>query len=77
MVEYGVFSLQTGPNEFVQERPLLITTNYPLLAFVALSFKIFGVGLWQAKIVMILFLFAFITLFYLLAQKYYGKIMIS
>lgn len=72
-VEHGVFSLQTGLDEFVQERPLLITTNYPLLAFVALSFKIFGVGLWQAKIVMILFLFAFAVLFYLLTKKYYGR----
>lgn len=72
-VEHGVFSLQTGPSEFVQERSLLITTNYPLLAFVALFFKIFGVGLWQAKIVMILFLFAFFSLFYLLTRKYYGK----
>ncbi|PIT93577.1 hypothetical protein COU00_03620 [Candidatus Falkowbacteria bacterium CG10_big_fil_rev_8_21_14_0_10_43_11] len=72
-VEQGVFSLQTGPDEFVGERALLITTNYPLLFFVAVSFKIFGVGLWQAKTVMIIFLFIFAWLFWQLAKKYYGK----
>lgn len=72
-VEQGVYSLQTAPNAFVEERSLLITTNYPLLFFIALSFTIFGVGLWQAKIVMILFLFVFSALFYQLTKKYYGK----
>lgn len=71
--EHGIFSLQIGPNEFVKERSLLITTNYPLLVFVALSFKLFGVGLWQAKVVMILFLSTFVVLFYFLTCKYYGK----
>jgi len=72
-VEQGVFSLQTGPEEFVGDRALLITTNYPLLFFVAASFKIFGVGLWQAKIVMIIFLLIFAWLFWQLTKKHYGK----
>src|SRR3989344_655987 len=71
--ENGIFSLQTGPGEFVAEKPLLISTNYPLLAPVALSFKLFGVGLWQAKVVAYLFLAIFILLAYCLVKKHYGE----
>ncbi|KKT29470.1 hypothetical protein A3I36_00775 [Candidatus Giovannonibacteria bacterium RIFCSPLOWO2_02_FULL_45_28] len=72
-VKHGVYSLEIAPGEFVKERSLLITTNYPLLLWTALSFKIFGIGLWQAKIVMFAFLFVFAFLFYTLAKKYYGE----
>ncbi|KKS25000.1 MAG: hypothetical protein A2W71_03060 [Candidatus Nealsonbacteria bacterium RIFCSPLOWO2_02_39_8] len=71
-LKHGVYSLEIGPSEFIKERSLLITTNYPLLLWIALSFKFFGIGLWQAKIVMFGFLFIFACLFYLLAKKYYG-----
>lgn len=70
--ERGVFNLETGPGEYVSEKSLLITTNYPLLFFISLSFKIFGVGLWPARMVMILFLFIFAWIFYKLADRYYG-----
>src|SRR3989344_555415 len=72
LVTRGVFSLEIAPNEFIKERSLLITTNYPLLLWIALSFKIFGIGLWQAKVVMFIFLFIFAYLFYSLCAKYYG-----
>src|SRR3989344_4942233 len=72
-VKHGVFSLETGPGEFVNERSLLITTNYPLLFWVWISFKLFGIGLWQAKIVMFVFLALFAFLSYLLVKKHYGK----
>ena len=36
-VEHGVYSMQVGPNEFAQERYLLITTNYPLLFFIGVA----------------------------------------
>src|SRR3989338_6347864 len=71
-LKHGVYSLEICPSEFIKERSLLITTNYPLLLWIALSFKFFGIGLWQAKIVMFGFLFIFACLFYLLAKKYYG-----
>lgn len=73
LAEEGVLNLETAPGVFVNEKPLLITTNYPLLLPVALSFKLFGVGLWQAKIVMAGFLIAFVCLAYALARKLYGK----
>ena len=73
IAEDNIFSLRTAPGEFVNEKPLLITTNFPLLFPVALSFKLFGIGLWQAKIVMIGFLAVFAYLAYALAKKLYGK----
>ena len=73
-VEHGVYSLQIGPEEFVKERLLLITTNYPLLVFVALSFKIFGTHLGSAKIIMFLFLAVFLCVTYGFIRKCYGKI---
>ncbi len=71
-VQHGVYSMQIGPNAFVAERSLLITTNYPLLGFIALAFKLFGVGLAQAKLVMIGFLIIFVFLFFKLIKKHYG-----
>lgn len=75
--EDGVYSLRLGPDEYVRQRPLLITTNYPLLGFIIASFKIFGVGLVQAKAVMMFFLTAFLVLSYYLTRRLYNNIFIS
>lgn len=72
-VQHGVYSMQIGPDAFVEERSLLITTNYPLLGFIALAFKLLGVGLAQAKFVMIGFLIVFVFLFFKLIKKHYGS----
>lgn len=72
-VQHGVYSMQIGPDTFVAERSLLVTTNYPLLGFLALSFELFGVGLAQAKFVMICFLMVFVFLFFKLIKKHYGS----
>jgi len=72
-VEHRVYSMRIGPNEFVEERASLITTNYPLLFFVAVAFKIFGVGLGQAKAVLFIFLALFLLLAYQLSKKMYGQ----
>jgi len=70
--EKGIYNMSVGPEQYVQEKYLMITTNYPLLIPVAMIFKLFGVGLWQAKLVMVIYLFIFIFLAYLLIKKYYG-----
>src|SRR3989344_3248518 len=73
-IETGVYSLQIAPDTFVQERPWLITNNYPVLAPVAVSFLIFGIGLWQVKLVMILFVLIFLGLvFYFVKNNYSEK----
>lgn len=71
-VEDGVFSLRLAPGHFVDNRPLMISTNYPLLDWIILSFTVFGVGLWQAQIVMILFLAAYLMLAFQLLRRWYG-----
>jgi 4-amino-4-deoxy-L-arabinose transferase-like glycosyltransferase len=72
LVENGVYSLQTGPNEFVQERPFLITNNYPVLLPVAISLKVFGFNFWAARLPMVLFLFLFFAVAYRLVKKLYS-----
>lgn len=71
--EKGVYNMAVGPNQYVNEKQLMITTNYPLLLPVSLAFKLLGIGLWQARIVMILYLLIFGFLVYRLAKKYYGE----
>src|SRR3990167_9916008 len=55
-VETGVYSFRLSPEDYVSQLPWLITNNYPVLAPIALSFLLFGIGLWQVKIVMIMFI---------------------
>jgi hypothetical protein len=57
LVNDGVFSLKIGPNDFVQERQFF--NNYKLSGTlpVALSFKMFGISLFAARLPMILYLF--------------------
>lgn len=71
--EHGVYNMAVGPDQYVVEKQLMITTNYPLLLPVSLIFKLLGTGLWQAKIVMILYLLIFGFLVYQLVKKYYGE----
>lgn len=71
-VENSVYGLELGPGEYIQQKHL-ITTGYPVLGWIGLSFQLFGVGMWQAKIVMILFLISFFFLTYSLVKKYYGQ----
>lgn len=69
-VQDGVYSLRLGPNNFVVDRTMMISTNYPVLWPLIAMFYIFGIGLTQAKIVM----FIFLCLFLCLAYKFVYKI---
>ncbi len=73
LVEHGVYSLEIAPNEFVQERHLLITTNYPVLLPVALSLKLFGPTIVAARFPMVLFLWGFVVAAYLLVRWQYSR----
>jgi 4-amino-4-deoxy-L-arabinose transferase-like glycosyltransferase len=68
----GVFSLKVAPNEFVENRQFLITTNYPVLLPVALSLKIFGVNFFAARLPMALYILLFSFVVYLFVKKKYG-----
>ncbi len=73
LVEQGVYSFEVAPHTFVQERPFLITTNYPVLLPVALSLKLFGMNFTAARLPMVLYLWAFALVAYLFARRLYGR----
>ncbi len=68
---HGVPGLQTEPGNFFPMTALL-STGYPVIFPVATSFRLFGTGIWQARLPMILYMFILAVLFYLYAKKRYG-----
>jgi 4-amino-4-deoxy-L-arabinose transferase-like glycosyltransferase len=68
-VEQGYYGI---PQEGIPSPPIL-SAAFPTVASVALSFKIFGVGIWQARLPgALLMLLAFVLLTYL-ARTLYGR----
>ena len=68
-VQNGIYSLRLGPNNYVVERTMMISTNYPVLFPIIIMFYIFGIGLAQAKIAMFLFLILFLFVAYRFVYK--------
>lgn len=62
--------VQVAPGELVPATYL--TAGYPLLYPLSLSFKYFGVGLLQARAVMVIFILALILVSYLLMRNLFG-----
>lgn len=67
VARFGKFALQVAPDTFVA--PTKITTGYPVIYPVAASFKLFGVGVLQARLVMALFVVAMAVAVYMLAHR--------
>jgi 4-amino-4-deoxy-L-arabinose transferase-like glycosyltransferase len=67
VAENGVYRLQTGPEEYVSAG--FVTTSYPVTIPISLSFKLFGTGLLQARMVMVLFILGLFLATYFLARK--------
>src|SRR3990167_3005815 len=72
LATHGVLGLQTSTGEFFSMRNFLLSTSYPVILPVALSFKILGTGIVQARLPMILYMFALVMIFYLFAKKRYS-----
>lgn len=72
VAHFNRFQLQAAPGEFVSPIATLISTGYPVTYPVGLAFKIFGVGILQARVVMVAFLMLLILASYLLIYKIYG-----
>jgi 4-amino-4-deoxy-L-arabinose transferase-like glycosyltransferase len=68
---HGQLGLQTDPGSFSRIGTFL-STNYPVIFSVAGSFKLLGVGLWQARLVMVTYMFLLVICFYLFVKKRYG-----
>jgi len=73
LVTSGVYSLEVSPDNFVAQRPFLITTNYPVLLPVAFFVKLFGFNLFWTRVVMIIFIFLFAGAFFKLSKDLYSK----
>ncbi len=62
--------LQIAPETFVSAAG--VTAGYPLVGPVALSYRVFGTGVLQGRIVMVIFLVLFIGVVYALARALFG-----
>lgn len=68
----GEYGLQVAPNSFISGG--FITTSYPVLVPVSLSFSIFGVGIFQARVIMALFIIGlFISVYIFFRKRYKGR----
>lgn len=73
IAQHGVIGLQTSQGVFFSMRNLLLTTSYPVIFPVVLSFKLFSTGLWQARLPMVIYMFLLVVVFYFFTIKLYGK----
>ena len=67
---YGTQGLQTAPGVFASTAT--VSSGFPVLAPVALSFKLFGTGMLQARGVMVIYLLAFCAAVYALMRQLFG-----
>ena len=68
LAEQGSLNIQTAPGEFVSAG--FVSTGFPALYPIALSFKLFGVSLMSARMVMAIFIILLIFVAFLLLRNY-------
>jgi len=69
LADHGTYTYQVAPDSFVSAG--FLTTSYPVIVPLALVFKIFGVGLLQARTLMLLFILFFVSMSYCVLRKVY------
>ncbi len=69
--KYGIQTLQVAPGEFVSAGS--VTGGYPFIAPIALSYKLFGVGVTQGRAVMALFILVFAALSFFFIRALFGS----
>lgn len=69
---HNTLGLQTEPGKFFSMRNFLLSTSYPVIFPVAASFSLFGTGIWQARLPMLIFMFGLVIVFYLFVKKRHG-----
>lgn len=72
VAHFNIFGVQYAPGEFDRSIASFVTTGYPVTYPIALVFKLFGIGLLQARIPMVIFLILLVTESFLLAYKLFG-----
>lgn len=56
-----------------QPAPPMLSGHFPIVASISASFSLFGVGIWQARLVGLLYTLATLGLLYLLTAKLYSR----
>src|SRR3989344_8633163 len=71
-LNFGKLNIQIAPGEFTDFPEILQTTGYPATIPLVLFFKIFGYGLTQARIYMLIWMAAALSMVFLLGRKLMG-----
>lgn len=69
----GVLDVQTAPGVFTGFGERLQSTGYPVTVPLSLFFKLFGYGLVQARVYMLLWMLAVLCLLFFLGKKWFGS----
>jgi len=72
IADHGKGIFQVAPDDFISAS--FVTTGYTVTYPVGLMFKLFGVGVLQARLIMIIFILLFFLAFYFLIKRGYGAI---
>jgi hypothetical protein len=70
IAQHQIWGIQAAPNVF--QSLGTVTAGYPLLLPIALSFKLFGIGVLQARGVMVIFILSFLGVVFLFVKKEKG-----
>ena len=73
MAQHGAQLIQVAPETFVSTS--FITGGYPFLTPISWAFDLFGIGLLQARIVMVFFMFAMTGTLFFLIRSLQGRMM--
>lgn len=68
---HGKQGIQIAPDQIISSS-VVSTSGYPLIFPVAASFRIFGTGLWQARLPMVIYMISLVIAFYLFIKKRHG-----
>jgi len=71
LAQHGVMGMQVAPGGFVSASH--VSTGYPIVVPVALSFKVFGIGILSARSVAVGYMFLLLGVGFLFLSKMYGK----
>lgn len=71
LVYDGVYGTKIAPGEFYTPN-FWITTSYTVTLPIALSLKLFGLGIWQARLIPLLYFLGFIAVAYRVTLRLFG-----
>src|SRR3989344_2819702 len=71
LVANGTIGMQIEPGVSTP-LGLLLSVGYPVIFPVAMSFSLFDIGIWQARLPMLVYMFLLVLSFFLFVKKLYG-----